>query len=71
MKVTIVQKQLFPYFGVMAVAGALKAAGHQVQALIELQEPDIVDAVKGAIEGRGATVPIERATPEWNTNRTR
>ena len=41
MKVCFVQKQLFPYFGVMAVSGALKQHGHETDVLINVSEPDI------------------------------
>ncbi len=42
MKICIIQKQMFAYFGVMAVAGALKQAGHRVDVLIAAGKKDII-----------------------------
>src|SRR3989339_648578 len=41
MKVCFVQKQAFPYFGVMSVSAAIKHKGHESEVLIYALEKDI------------------------------
>ncbi|MDD5072234.1 MAG: radical SAM protein [Candidatus Omnitrophica bacterium] len=45
MKVCFVQKQMFPYFGVMAVSGQLKKRGHETDIVIDVCEKDAVSAL--------------------------
>ncbi|MEW6386716.1 MAG: radical SAM protein [Thermodesulfobacteriota bacterium] len=42
----LIQKQQFPYSGVMALAGAVKQAGHQFEVLIDACEPDLISSLK-------------------------
>ncbi len=42
MKICFVQKQLFPYFGIMALSGVLKQQGHETDVLINTCEPDFI-----------------------------
>ncbi len=57
MKVCFVQKQVFPYIGVMALSGALKANGFSADVLIDNSEKDLVGAlVKMAPEVIGFSV---------------
>ncbi len=54
MKVCFVQKQLFPYFGVMALSGILKQYDHETDVLINVCESDIpstLEAMKPDIIG--------------------
>ncbi len=46
MKICFVQKQIFPYFGVMAVSAQLKQCGHQTDILIDVCEKDIVRSLR-------------------------
>ncbi|MFA4853824.1 MAG: radical SAM protein [Candidatus Omnitrophota bacterium] len=48
MKVCFVQKQIFPYFGVMALSGQLKKQGYETDILIDACEKDAVSALKKA-----------------------
>lgn len=45
MNICFVQKQPFPYFGVMSLAGALKPAGHHCEAVITGLENDAIATV--------------------------
>lgn len=46
MKICIIQKQLFPYIGVMAISGVLKNKGYEVEALIDVCESDIISSLE-------------------------
>jgi len=46
MKICFVQKQLFPYFGIMALSGILKQHGHESDILINASEPDLLAALE-------------------------
>jgi radical SAM superfamily enzyme YgiQ (UPF0313 family) len=46
MKICFVQKQPFPYFGVMALAGRLREAGIAAEALVAALEPDLPGALE-------------------------
>jgi len=48
MKVCFVQKQVFPYFGVMALSGCLKKQGYETDIVIDACEKDAVSALKKA-----------------------
>ncbi|TAM39974.1 B12-binding domain-containing radical SAM protein [bacterium] len=48
MKVCFVQKQIFPYFGVMALSGYLKKEGYETDIVIDACEKDAVSALKEA-----------------------
>ncbi len=48
MKVCFVQKQIFPYFGVMALSGCLKKEGYETDIVIDACEKDMVSALKKA-----------------------
>lgn len=48
MKVCFVQKQIFPYFGVMALSGHLKKQGYETDIVIDACEKDTVSALKKA-----------------------
>jgi radical SAM superfamily enzyme YgiQ (UPF0313 family) len=47
MKICFVQKQLFPYFGVMALSGVLKQHGHETEVLIHACEPNFLSKLAG------------------------
>jgi anaerobic magnesium-protoporphyrin IX monomethyl ester cyclase len=46
MRLCFVQKQLFPYFGVMALSGMLKQQGHETDVLINACERDLIPKLK-------------------------
>lgn len=46
MKICFIQKQPFPYVGVMAVSGKLKQQGHETDVLIQAFENDICGSLK-------------------------
>ena len=48
MKVCFVQKQMFPYFGVMAISGQLKKHGLETDIVIDVCEKDTISALKKA-----------------------
>ncbi|MBW1742171.1 MAG: B12-binding domain-containing radical SAM protein [Deltaproteobacteria bacterium] len=46
MKICFVQKQLFPYFGIMSLSGVLKQQGHETDVLISASEPDFTSKLR-------------------------
>jgi len=48
MKVCFLQKQIFPYFGVMALSGCLKKQGYETDVVIDAYEKDVVSVLKKA-----------------------
>jgi radical SAM superfamily enzyme YgiQ (UPF0313 family) len=46
MKICFVQKQSFPYFGIMALSEVLKQKGHATDVLISTNEDDLISKIK-------------------------
>lgn len=46
MKICFIQKQSFPYFGIMTLSGALKQKGHETDVLIYANEKNIINELK-------------------------
>ena len=68
MKVCFIQKQLFSYFGIMAISGVLKQQGYQTDVLIQACERNITAKLKKIKPDISYQMEFLRFEPPFLTN---